>query len=189
MNSRFTVHHDRQGADSGSVMRKFIFALFVVIGLSGSPANATVTTNTVFCRAQPTTTSSIITRIPAGSSVTVRRREPSWALVTRQPQDCWINSRYLSEDSAAKANRYSLEQVRSGSHRATHSAYRFRQPSRRAHAWAAPTYRSPKKHTRTRRAPSYNYGGSCPCSGRNICIGPRGGRYCITSGGNKRYGV
>lgn len=35
-----------------------------------------------------------------------------------------------------------------------------------------------------------NYsGGSCPCSGGNVCIGPRGGRYCITSGGNKRYGV
>ncbi|SEH12729.1 SH3 domain-containing protein [Sphingopyxis sp. YR583] len=32
-------------------------------------------------------------------------------------------------------------------------------------------------------------GGSCPCSGYNVCIGPRGGRYCITSGGNKRYGV
>ena len=29
--------------------------------------------------------------------------------------------------------------------------------------------------------------GICPCSGYNICIGPRGGRYCITSGGNKRY--
>ena len=27
----------------------------------------------------------------------------------------------------------------------------------------------------------------CPCSGGNNCIGPRGGRYCITSGGNKRY--
>lgn len=23
----------------------------------------------------------------------------------------------------------------------------------------------------------------------NVCIGPRGGRYCITSGGNKRYGI
>lgn len=35
-----------------------------------------------------------------------------------------------------------------------------------------------------------NYGGSeCPCSGSRVCIGPRGGRYCITSGGNKRYGV
>ncbi len=30
---------------------------------------------------------------------------------------------------------------------------------------------------------------SCACSGGNVCIGPRGGRYCITSGGNKRYGV
>jgi len=40
-----------------------------------------------------------------------------------------------------------------------------------------------------RSAPSYYGGGSCPCSGSNICIGPRGGRYCITSGGNKRYGV
>jgi len=28
----------------------------------------------------------------------------------------------------------------------------------------------------------------CWCSGRR-CVGPRGGRYCITSGGNKRYGV
>lgn len=28
---------------------------------------------------------------------------------------------------------------------------------------------------------------SCPCSGVNNCIGPRGGRYCYTSGGNKRY--
>lgn len=28
---------------------------------------------------------------------------------------------------------------------------------------------------------------TCPCSGTKICTGPRGGRYCITSGGNKRY--
>lgn len=33
------------------------------------------------------------------------------------------------------------------------------------------------------------YGSSCPCSSGTVCIGPRGGRYCITSGGNKRYGV
>lgn len=31
--------------------------------------------------------------------------------------------------------------------------------------------------------------GPCPCNGGNVCVGPRGGRYCITSGGNKRYGV
>lgn len=38
-----------------------------------------------------------------------------------------------------------------------------------------------------RQAPEY--GSSCPCSSEHVCIGPRGGRYCITSGGNKRYGV
>lgn len=27
----------------------------------------------------------------------------------------------------------------------------------------------------------------CPCSSGRNCTGPRGGRYCITSGGNKRY--
>lgn len=31
------------------------------------------------------------------------------------------------------------------------------------------------------------HGGGCSCAGSNACYGPRGGRYCITSGGNKRY--
>ncbi|WP_143277089.1 SH3 domain-containing protein [Bordetella genomosp. 4] len=31
------------------------------------------------------------------------------------------------------------------------------------------------------------YSAGCPCSSSSNCIGPRGGRYCITSGGNKRY--
>lgn len=34
---------------------------------------------------------------------------------------------------------------------------------------------------------SSGYASSCPCSSSSNCIGPRGGRYCITSGGNKRY--
>lgn len=38
---------------------------------------------------------------------------------------------------------------------------------------------------RSRSYQSRSYG--CPCSGSSNCIGPRGGRYCITSGGNKRY--
>lgn len=39
------------------------------------------------------------------------------------------------------------------------------------------------------RSPSTEYRSSCSCSSGSVCIGPRGGRYCITSGGNKRYGV
>ena len=36
---------------------------------------------------------------------------------------------------------------------------------------------------RANTSPAYD----CPCSRSANCIGPRGGRYCITSGGNKRY--
>lgn len=42
-------------------------------------------------------------------------------------------------------------------------------------------------HSRTvkQRVPDIYEG--CPCSSSQVCIGPRGGVYCITSGGNKRY--
>lgn len=36
-----------------------------------------------------------------------------------------------------------------------------------------------------RRAASADYG--CACSSGRTCVGPRGGVYCFTSGGNKRY--
>ena len=57
--------------------------------------------------------------------------------------------------------------------------------------------RSSRPSTPTRRAaaPSQAHPvgssayGACPCSGRQVCVGPKGGRYCITSGGKKRYGV
>lgn len=32
-------------------------------------------------------------------------------------------------------------------------------------------------------------GAHCSCATRSVCYGPRGGRFCITSGGNKRYGI
>lgn len=45
------------------------------------------------------------------------------------------------------------------------------------------------QHVQPARQQIPAYGSSCPCSSGNVCIGPRGGRYCITSGGNKRYGM
>ena len=49
----------------------------------------------------------------------------------------------------------------------------------------------PKKAARKkkRRSGGGASGGYCPCGSGMVCTGPRGGRYCITSGGNKRYGV
>jgi hypothetical protein len=29
--------------------------------------------------------------------------------------------------------------------------------------------------------------GDCPCGGGSLCVGPRGGEYCLTPSGNKSY--
>ncbi|WP_456362764.1 SH3 domain-containing protein [Xanthomonas sp. 60] len=52
-----------------------------------------------------------------------------------------------------------------------------------------PSAKSARSRERSRPVRSNPVDAGCPCSGSRICIGPRGGRYCITSGGNKRYGV
>lgn len=65
-------------------------------------------------------------------------------------------------------------------------------PGRSARARSSPasttrvnlSYRAASKPSRHVRS----VGGSCSCSSGRVCVGPRGGRYCITSGGNKRYG-
>lgn len=47
---------------------------------------------------------------------------------------------------------------------------------------------NPERKNRKRRGAEKSYAaGPCPCSSNSNCVGPRGGRYCITSGGNKRY--
>ncbi len=74
--------------------------------------------------------------------------------------DCWVLSRYLANYRPATLYTPSRSSTKKGS------------------------------SSRTSR-PTYNRSNAsgCPCSGNRVCIGPRGGRYCITSGGNKRYGV
>jgi hypothetical protein len=53
----------------------------------------------------------------------------------------------------------------------------------------SPALARSRSNTPARRPQSNYTDGTCPCSGGHVCVGPRGGRYCITSGGKKRYGV
>ncbi|MNE97115.1 hypothetical protein D3C80_1954150 [compost metagenome] len=55
-------------------------------------------------------------------------------------------------------------------------------------AAAARDRESSQSPSGTRQTNGYS-GGGCSCSGGNVCYGSRGGRYCITSGGHKRYGI
>lgn len=51
------------------------------------------------------------------------------------------------------------------------------------------THQAPKSLESARSLSSSPNVSGCACSSGRVCVGPRGGRYCITSGGNKRYGV
>ncbi len=171
-------------------MHNLIRSLAILAGVISGAAHATTVHTDVNCRSQPLVAARIVARIPAGSDVTVQQRRDAWSRVKHSPRSCWIASRYLGEQSTADANRASLRQTRAVTRDERADRQRISRPGRRAPLWAGAARHSSRRQSRPRSAPVYNYdGGSCPCSGRNICVGPRGGRYCITSGGNKRYGV
>ncbi|WP_111859110.1 SH3 domain-containing protein [Acinetobacter sp. CFCC 10889] len=50
-----------------------------------------------------------------------------------------------------------------------------------------PIYSSYKATRENSKIVNNSRSGACPCSGSSNCVGPRGGQYCYTSGGNKRY--
>lgn len=136
--------------------------------------------NAVNCRASSDARAAVLGRLSKGTAVAVKESANGWRHVTGSSAgDCWISSALLSLEApvskppspqgfgalgvAAATSSASTAKPIAG-HRAAHG--------RRLHG---------------RRSGSA-FGG-CSCSESHVCVGPRGGRYCITSGGNKRYGV
>lgn len=138
---------------------------------------AYVSAPSVNCRSAPSKDGSVVAGWQQGDATTVVERSGAWTRVQSGKGLCWVSSALLS--SAAVAKIQSLTSARA----ARPSAAKSRATTNRLS-------RSPSGSTNRRSSNRYDYGGNtCPCSGSNVCIGPRGGRYCITSGGNKRYGV
>lgn len=142
----------------------------VMVAGAASAQTRYVNANTLNCRATPATAATAVSRLSRGDRVTVTETRDGWSLLERRPQ-CWVSSRYLV-DSTVQA---------------------FAAPRSSAPRSTSPRPRSGSGNSRSyppRSTPRQNFSSAgCPCSGSRVCIGPRGGRYCITSGGNKRYGV
>jgi uncharacterized protein YgiM (DUF1202 family) len=151
-------------------MRIILFAAALAVGLIPAPAAAEYVSGTSLnCRSAPSSSAEVITKLFRGQEVTILENEGSWArLEPSGASSCWVASRYLLEASPAP-----MSFIGNGA--------RPSKASRRK------SYSS--RGTRSSSRSRSNVGGSCPCSGSNVCVGPRGGRYCITSSGNKRYGV
>jgi hypothetical protein len=151
---------------------------------ASSPAlSRYVAARSLNCRVSSMSTARVIRSFSRDQLVTVTEEADGWSKVSGSP-DCWVKASYLTPEPKAATRR-------TGGGASTGSASAFL-PSQASSSRASSLYggqstpRSRKKRSRS-RGTYYNEG--CPCSGRQVCIGPRGGRYCITSGGNKRYGV
>lgn len=118
-----------------------------------------VTATALNARAEPTTDGAVVGKFARGQRLEVRQRSGDWLKVVQGATVAWIAASHVSQSAPVQSL---LSENR-------------------------PSGRSQSRNAKPR--PARFSGGSCPCSGDRVCIGPRGGRYCITSGGNKRYGV
>lgn len=125
------------------------------------------------CRANPSEQGKFIERLSKGDPVTIIGNQEAWSkILSASGNECWVPSEKIAGWSA-----YTSTGAPSGKASAKRStAKRTSKPM-------------PARSSSANRSPAPYYGSNCPCSGSRVCIGPRGGRYCITSGGNKRYGV
>jgi len=146
------------------------------------PAERYVNAQTLNCRAGPSASAQVVYKLKYGVRVTVLREEGAWSVL--DSPYCYASRNYLSSEAPEAP----ISTVR-GDNTEMASA-----PSNPVRAFkAAPSKRKSsafkqKSFAAKKRSPGFS-SGVCPCSGNHVCIGPRGGRYCITSGGNKRYGV
>lgn len=133
-----------------------------------------VTAASLNCRATGSSSATRIEALSEGMSVGVVDEAGGWSLLDR-PTSCWVNSSYLATTPRpAQPQRFAST---GGSSRSS------------GYSSSGSTRRSSGSSSTRRSAYSNPDAGTCPCRGNRVCIGPRGGRYCITSGGNKRYGV
>jgi hypothetical protein len=126
---------------------------------------ATVSAAHADCRVLPSPDAASVVRLTHAARLEVLERRGGWIKVSPTGEACWVAASQVDDSPA---------------------------PDRAPAALYAPGVSDSTPITR-RRSPRRSSGlysaGSCACGSGNVCTGPRGGRYCITSGGNKRYGM
>jgi hypothetical protein len=208
---KVTTRPAQQRASAGQGFGAVLTLLFLVVLVAkcsspstqkpGSPPAAAmsepayVAARSLNCRRGPEATAAVAEGLARNDRVVVVERRGDWARLTRVGGDCWVSTSFLvgvpTVDAAGPATARTSGLLATPSQTAVASSA--------AGSAAGTAVRAPRRHAASRRPhPSHGirratggnfYGLSCPCSGSRICIGPRGGRFCITSGGNKRYGV
>ena len=184
----------RNSCGLGRLLAAWGFAMAMLGGMGGcapSPSTAGseagetlyVQPSALNARSDPSTDAPVVQKLPEGAALRVVERSGDWTKVEQGSDSFWVASRHIGTTQPV-SRRISGSASQSASSLAVHPmALASAMPSK------AGIKKSAKKKKKRRASSGIYSGGSCPCNGGTVCIGPRGGRYCITSGGNKRYGV
>lgn len=152
-----------------------LLTLLAAPALAGSIKVITVASD---CRKLPELSSASITSMKRGEVVGLIRTQEEWAEIEPYRVDqCWLPKSALSDLDASTQHLAAQTYPKAPTERSSSAGIRQTYP------WMGRSQPRSKKSYRSTAS------GNCPCDGHSVCIGPRGGRYCITSSGNKRYGL
>lgn len=107
----------------------------------------------------------IIGQLKLGNTVYIYDRSQDWSRISTEseaPQ--WVASQYLCSENNCFVKKITTTKVKVNANNTNIKSK---------------PYQSNKF--------SQSFSSSCSCSSGTFCYGPRGGRYCYTSGGNKSY--
>lgn len=121
-----------------------------------------INTNSLNIRDKPN--GHVVGKLGRGEKVDIYETKGNWARISlnsSSPQ--WLSTKLLCETDGC-----------------------FKQKSRSTTSDNYQALKSHPHHTERKQKKTY-YDSDCSCAVVDYCVGPRGGHYCITSGGNKRY--
>jgi uncharacterized protein YgiM (DUF1202 family) len=158
---------------------------------TNSTDTAYVAARSLNCRFEANPSSRVRTGLRRAERVTIVDRSEGWSKIEHAAGACWVSTALLSDEAPAngRAGGGRASPVNGSPAASSLVAAGGSVALGTPHKASASRRRAKKTHSTRKSRPNFYDGGACPCSGRNVCIGPRGGRYCITRGGNKRYGV
>lgn len=120
------------------------------------------------------------------SHLTTQTKAATTQTETVAPSTLYSNAVEKKVDTPKEIGGGSKGEATSNAPKATSKPSNVASGSSKPRTATSPQTKEQKKTTSSRKQPS-SASGSCPCSSSRNCFGPRGGRYCIASGGNKRY--
>lgn len=158
-------------------MKKYLFSIFLLLVSVYSFATEVkyVGVNSASIRAYATESTPIIGKISYGKKVYVHDTLNGWSRLTdvKETKQRWINSNVLCNTPNCGLQ-----------HNKTANKVKTIAKAPKEHK--AKKAVSANRSTKVTKKRKIYYSSGCPC-GYGYCYGPRGGRYCITSGGNQSY--